>query len=191
MQKWDVVQELVHHCHAHQMQMPMQLVFLQEMTLCPPMMGSFLGHNLHVGVPLHLCFLGLGSNNTPGHKPLGLLIKDPVGQCITNVEGNANPSACSFPCAGPAPLMVEIKDRFPELEMKQGQDVRLNTVPKLVWSHLDGRMPSPVVHSAETEQCKEPDSVRSSNSIKQGVDCRLEPTGGRAPNRVLVLMVWL
>ena len=133
----------------------------------------------------------MGSNDTACEDLLGLFIKDPKGEGVTNVVCNAKPTSRALLSVGPRLFMVQEQEGLPESELEEGGDIRSGALHILEGCHgvREGGVCTDVVDISNTLSRIEPKDPRSASTIKDFVDLVLEVADGIALNWVLLWVV--
>ena len=82
---------------------------------------------IQLGVPFHPTIPGGRPHHTPSKKLFGLVIQDPVGEVVSKIGSNANPSSRAFFGGGPAIFRIEVEDFLPETELEVCRDITSDT----------------------------------------------------------------
>ena len=101
-----------------------------------PMLSSRETLGTEGGIPLDTFVQAEGTNDTAGQDPPGLIIKDPIGEKITDVFSNAEPIARTFPSGRPGIFMVKVENGLPKGELEPCRYVRSNASAVLTGAHL-------------------------------------------------------
>ena len=134
----------------------------------------------------------MGADDATSKDLLGLFIKDPKGESVSDVVGNAKPTTGAFLSVGPRLFMVQEQKGLPEGELEEGRYIRGGTLHVLEWCHgvRQRRVSTDVMDISDILGCMEPQGFRGSCPVKELVDLVLDISYGVSFDRVLLGMVW-